>query len=131
MELAWVWQQDISGIPSPPPQKTIRRRIICISRAGWECGTAPSRGEGGGEATRLSIIVHLLNRHIRDTVVILEEGKLPHPRCPHCYIMVPWAAMNGRHTTTDHCAKGVDRKQRRFAVEEMRAITARAFQAYG
>ena len=63
-------------------------------------------------------------------MVILEEGKLPHPRCPRCYMMVPWAAMKGRHTTTDHCAKGEDWKQSRLEVEEMQEITARAFQDY-
>ena len=26
--------------------------------------------------------VHVLHRHVQDTVVILEEGNLPHPRCP-------------------------------------------------
>ena len=118
------------GYPPPPPEDyPPTYHMYFPSRVGMR--DCPVGGEGGGEATRLSIIVHLLNRHIRDTVVILEEGKLPHPRCPHCYILVPWAAMNGRHTTTDHCAKGVDRKQHRFAVEEMRAITVRAFQAYG
>ena len=91
----------------------------------------PVKGCRGREATRLSIRVHFLNRHIRETVVILEEGKLPHPRFPRCYMMVPWASMNGRHITTDHCEKGVDQKQRRLAVEYMREISARAFQAYG
>ena len=46
-------------------------------------------------------------------------------------MMVPWADMNGRHTTTSHCANGADQKHCRLAVEEMQEITARAFQAYG
>ena len=25
--------------------------------------------------------VHFWRRHVRDTVIILEEGNLPHPRC--------------------------------------------------
>ena len=42
----------------------------------------------------------------------------------------PWAALNGRHTTTDQCANGSEREWRRLAAEEMREITVRAFQAY-
>ena len=32
-------------------------------------------------ATRTAMRVHFLHRHVLDTVVILEEGNLPHPRC--------------------------------------------------
>ena len=39
--------------------------------------------------TRTVMRVHLWYRHVRDTVVILEEGNLPHPRCPLCYMLVP------------------------------------------
>ena len=48
--------------------------------------------------TDLKVI--FLHRHVRYTVVILEEGNLPHPRLPHCDMMVPWAALNVHHTTT-------------------------------
>ena len=43
--------------------------------------------------------VHFWHRNVRDIVVILEEGNLPHPRCPLCDMMVPWKAMNGTHVT--------------------------------
>ena len=33
--------------------------------------------------------VHFLHRHVWDTILILEEGNPPHPRCPRCEIMVP------------------------------------------
>ena len=48
-------------------------------------------------------------------MVVMEEGNLPHPRCPRCGIMEPWEALNKRHTTT---------------TQEMWEITERAFQAY-
>ena len=38
--------------------------------------------------------------NIRYTMVILEEGNLPHPRCPLCDILVPWKALNGTHRST-------------------------------
>ena len=31
----------------------------------------------------------------RDTVVILEEGNLSHPRYPLCDMLVPWRSLNG------------------------------------
>ena len=44
---------------------------------------------------RMEIRVHFWHRHVRDTVMILEEVNLPNPGCPLCDIMVPWKDMNG------------------------------------
>ena len=33
-------------------------------------------------ATRMAMQVQFLYQHVLDTVVIMEEGNLPHPRCP-------------------------------------------------
>ena len=38
---------------------------------------------------KADIRVHFLHRHIRYTVVILEDDNLPYPLCLHCDIMVP------------------------------------------
>ena len=75
--------------------------------------------------------VHFWNRHVRDTVVILEEGNLPHPQCPLCDMLVPWQSLNGSHNCTSQFNKGAERKRRRLAAEEERAETSRAFSAYG
>ena len=32
--------------------------------------------------TRTAVRVHFMHWHVQDTAVILEEGNLPHPRCP-------------------------------------------------
>ena len=64
--------------------------------------------------------VHSLHRHVLDTVVILEEGNLPHPRCTQCNILVPWRALNGRHHATDQCARGSEWKRRRLVEAELR-----------
>ena len=63
-------------------------------------------------------------------MVILEDVKPPHPRYPPCDIMVPWAVLNGRHTTNAQCTKGLEQKRHQMASDEMREITARALQAY-
>ena len=75
--------------------------------------------------------MHFCNRHVRDIVIILEEGKFPHPRCSRCNILVPWRALNGRHHTTAMCKKSAERKRRRMAEAELRDDTERAFEAYG
>ena len=40
----------------------------------------PVEGCGGRSSTWTAIRVYFYNRNVRDTVVILEEGNLPHPR---------------------------------------------------
>ena len=43
----------------------------------------------GQVATRTAMQVHFLYWHVLDTVVILEEGNLPHPQCAQCDMLVP------------------------------------------
>ena len=75
--------------------------------------------------------VHFWRRHVRDTVIILEEGNLPLPRCENCDMLVPWWALNGRHKDTAMCWSGAERKRRRLAEAEIRESTERALEAYG
>ena len=44
--------------------------------------------------------VNFWYQHVRDTVVILEEGNLLHPQCPMCDMLVPWRTLNGTHQRT-------------------------------
>ena len=57
----------------------------------------PFKECSGRSLTRTETMMHFWNRNFRDTVVILEYGNPPHPRCPLCYILVPWRALNGTH----------------------------------
>ena len=75
--------------------------------------------------------VHLLHRHVLNTVLILEEGNLPHPQCARCNILVPRRSLNGRHSSTVQCARGAERKRRRLAELEIRERSEQAFEAYG
>ena len=74
--------------------------------------------------------VHFLHRHVRFTVVILEEGNLPHPRCPRYDMLFPWRVLNRRHLSTTQCSRGAEQNQRRFEEEELQEISERAFQDY-
>ena len=68
---------------------------------------------------------------MRDIVIILEEGKLPHPRCTNCDMFVPWRAHNCRHKSTEMCRSGADKKRRRLAEAEDRDSVGMAFEVYG
>ena len=74
--------------------------------------------------------VHFVHRHVLNTVVVLEEGNFPHPRCARCDIQVPRRALNGRHPGTAQCVKGAERKRRRLAGTETKDNLERAFKAY-
>ena len=81
--------------------------------------------------TWMAMWVHLWHQHVRDTVVILEEGNLPHPRCPMCEMLVPCQALNRIHWRTAQCKKVEERERRRLSEEEERAVIYREFSAYG
>ena len=68
---------------------------------------------------------------MRDIIIILEEGNLPHPRCTHCDMFVPWQALNDRHKSTEMCRSGADKKRRQLAEAEVRDSTEMDFEVYG
>ena len=82
-------------------------------------------------ATLAAMRVQFVHRNVHDTVVMLEEGNLPLPRCPRCDLQVSRKALNGRHLGTIQCRTETERKQRRLAEVEMRENLERAFHAYG
>ena len=91
----------------------------------------PVEGCPGRARKRTAMRVHFWRRHVRDVVIILEEGNLPHPRCPRCDMLVPWRSLNGRHKITAMCRSGAERKRRRLAEADVRESTEMAFEVYG
>ena len=75
--------------------------------------------------------VHFVHRHVQDTVVMMEEGNFPYPRCARCDMQMPRKALNGRHLGTAQCAKGAERNRRRMAETETRENLDQVFHAYG
>ena len=67
---------------------------------------------------------------MQDTLVILEEGNPPHPRCPDFDMFPPWVALNRRHHTTSLCAQGAEYKRRILDEEEERKGSAHSFTPY-
>ena len=75
--------------------------------------------------------VHFLHLNVLNTVVILEEGNLPHPWCAQCNMLPPRRDLNDRHPATAQYARGVEWKRRRLAEAEMRKSSEWAFEKYG
>ena len=73
---------------------------------------------------RTAMRVHFLHIHVWYIVVIMKEGNLPHPRFPQCDMLAPWKTLNGRHITTNQCAKGAEQKSRRMVAEDLQGCKA-------
>ena len=67
-------------------------------------------GCSGRVVTKTAMQVHFVHRHIIGTVVVLDEGKSPHPWCARCDMQVPQRALNRRHLETAQLLKGAERK---------------------
>ena len=74
---------------------------------------------------------YFCNRHVRDIVVFLEEGNIPHPSCSLCNMLVPWRALNGKHHNTAMCRSGAKRKRQKMVDTELRESTEMSFEDYG
>ena len=59
---------------------------------------------------RTNLWVYFVHRHVQDTLVILEEGKRPHPQCNKYDMFVPWRALNDLHNTNDIYIMGEEQK---------------------
>ena len=73
-------------------------RMVFPVRAGPR--HCPVEGYSVQLSTRTAMRVHFRHQHVRDTVVILEEGNLPHPRFPLCDMLVLWKSLNETHRLT-------------------------------
>ena len=56
--------------------------------------------------------MHYSHQKYWGSIVILEEGNQPHPRCPQCDMFVPQEALNrahGHQLYVDVCLRGIDK----------------------
>ena len=72
-----------------------------------------------------------MHRHVWDTIVTLEEGSRPYPRCPQCDMFMTQKALNVWNLTNILCRQGMDRKWHHLAEEEAPEGTERALTACG
>ena len=85
-ERKWTWTDATTGTEEP---KTYRMES---PKGGAK--TCPVEGCPGRAGTQAAMRVHFWRRHVRDTVIILEEGNLPKPRCENCDMLVPWRSLS-------------------------------------
>ena len=79
----WSWTDAATGGGGEPHTY----RIEFLTKGGTrEC---PVEGCPGRAGTRTAMRVHFWRRHVRDIVIILKEGHLPHARCSRCNMLVP------------------------------------------
>ena len=95
--------------------KTRTYRLAFPAKAGPR--PFPAEGCSGWASTQTEIKVQFWHRHIRDTVVILEEGNLLQPWCPLCDMLVPWKALNGTHRCTAQCNPCAEWKRQKLSAE--------------
>ena len=81
--------------------------------------------------TRTSIRVQLWHQNVWDTVVIMEDGNLPHSKSPLWDMLIPCQSLDGLKNSTAQFNKESERKRRRLTVKGARAVTSRVFSAYG
>ena len=82
-EEKWSWTNAATGVGEEP----YTYRIEFPTKGGTrEC---PVQGCPGRAGMRTAMRVHFWRRHVRDDVIILEEGNLLHPRCSRCDMLVP------------------------------------------
>ena len=70
----WSWEGSATG------GKPQNYRLAFLNKG--DPRSCPVEGFPGRAGTRTAMRMHFFNRHVRDIVIILEEGNLPHPRCP-------------------------------------------------
>ena len=85
----------------------------------------------GGASSCTNLWIYFSHRHVRDTIVILEEGNHPYPRCPQCDMFVPQKDLNGRNLETALCRRGMESKWRRLEEEKDWEGMERALTSYG
>ena len=71
----WRWEASATGVD---PQTY---RLNFPTKGGRQ--SCPVEGCPGRSVTRMAMQMHFCKQHVRDIVIILDEGNIPHPRCVH------------------------------------------------
>jgi hypothetical protein len=80
----------------------------------------PVDGCPGNATTHANLRRHFMYRHPKDTLVVLEEGLVPLPRCELCGMHVTPATLSSSHRQMTLCREGADRARQRSALEDAR-----------
>ena len=75
-ERKWAWTDAATGGGEGGEKKMYRMEFPKGGETEYPVKVCPGRA-----GTRTAMRVHFWRRHVRETIIILEEGNLPHPRC--------------------------------------------------
>ena len=106
-----TWEGRTTETPLGPPDNWGAQVVLNEFPAKDSRQRCPVEGCPGVSATREAMRVHFVHRHIHNTVVILEEGNLPLPRCPRCDLQVSRKSLNRRNLETNQCLPRVRRRR--------------------
>ena len=82
--MVWVYQRRTPPTPPPGEAQTYWVSLPAI----LEKIRCPVEDCQGKAKNWNNLRVHFENFHVRDTIVILEDGNLPYPRYPKCDMVV-------------------------------------------
>jgi hypothetical protein len=104
----------------------------CISFPSYaDSINCPVDGCPGRATNRNNLRRHFMHRHVRDELVILEEGTALLPRCELCDMFVTYKSLNQSHQQSAYCREGAARKRQRHAREDARLASEVVFTARG
>ena len=83
-----------------------------ISHPGHAAVRCPVPGCAAAPTSRQSLRVHFSHRHVRDVIIIEEEGAFP--RCGRCDMFVSPASISTSHPNSKMCVAGTERKRKRL-----------------
>jgi len=117
------------GYPDAPGRQPAEHRISFpryVSKV-----ACPVEGCPGTATTRSNLRKHFAHRHFHDSLVILEEGSRPLPKCELCGMHVPRMALAAGHHRSQLCRDGAQRVRQRNAAEDARLAREVVFSIHG
>ena len=93
--------------------------------------SCPVEGLRVSALSRTNLWVQFDHQHYQDTIVILEEGNQPQPRCPQCDMFVTQKALDQAHPDTAMCWRGPRSKWWKLVAADTKEQIRKVFLAYG
>jgi hypothetical protein len=98
---------------TPPPHLVEHGNTYTISMPEYkQHGLCPVPGYDTVIKDRYGMRRHFLFRHYYDTIIILEESRLP--RCDNCGMFCTLVALAGNHLQSPICREGAKRNKRKI-----------------
>ena len=91
----------------------------------------PVDGCPGTATTPYNLHHHFAHRHPTDTLMILEEGSAPLPKCERCGMHVTYLSLNTSHYNSTVCRAGAAREQQRCAIQDAHHAREVVFTVHG